>query len=46
MLISNRSHLLAPTATDMRKYGKLNTICAGFHSDLVSATEGIKMNNL
>ncbi|WRT69871.1 uncharacterized protein IL334_006862 [Kwoniella shivajii] len=28
------SHLLAPTATDLVKYGKLNTKYAGFHSDL------------
>ncbi|KAK8849815.1 hypothetical protein IAR55_005151 [Kwoniella newhampshirensis] len=28
------SHLLAPTATDLTKYGKLNTIYAGFHTDL------------
>ncbi|ORY34577.1 hypothetical protein BCR39DRAFT_116062 [Naematelia encephala] len=28
------SHLLAPTATDLKKYGKLGTIFAGFHSDL------------
>ncbi|EIW71350.1 hypothetical protein TREMEDRAFT_67719 [Tremella mesenterica DSM 1558] len=28
------SHLLAPTATDLEKYGKLNTIFAGFHTDL------------
>ncbi|WWC92628.1 uncharacterized protein L201_007587 [Kwoniella dendrophila CBS 6074] len=28
------SHLLAPTATDLVKYGKLNTIYAGFHTDL------------
>ncbi|WWC66056.1 uncharacterized protein I303_108678 [Kwoniella dejecticola CBS 10117] len=28
------SHLLAPTATDLKKYGKLNTIYAGFHTDL------------
>ncbi|WWD20446.1 hypothetical protein CI109_104922 [Kwoniella shandongensis] len=28
------SHLLAPTATDLNKYGKLNTIFAGFHTDL------------
>ncbi|OCF34389.1 hypothetical protein I316_03903 [Kwoniella heveanensis BCC8398] len=28
------SHLLAPTATDLLKYGKLNTIYAGFHSDM------------
>ncbi|KAJ9110485.1 hypothetical protein QFC19_001611 [Naganishia cerealis] len=28
------SHLLAPTATDLNKYGHLNSIFAGFHSDL------------
>ncbi|KAI5452250.1 hypothetical protein NCC49_000815 [Naganishia albida] len=28
------SHLLAPTATDLKKYGQLNSIFAGFHSDL------------
>ncbi|WVQ75753.1 hypothetical protein IAR50_005384 [Cryptococcus sp. DSM 104548] len=28
------SHLLAPTATDLDKYGKVNTIYAGFHTDL------------
>ncbi|WVQ84834.1 hypothetical protein IAT38_006991 [Cryptococcus sp. DSM 104549] len=28
------SHLLAPTATDLDKYGQLNTIYAGFHTDL------------
>lgn len=27
-------HLLAPTASDLVKYGKGNTILAGFHSDL------------
>lgn len=27
-------HLLAPTASDLRKYGKKDTILAGFHSDL------------
>ncbi|KAF8913122.1 hypothetical protein CPB84DRAFT_1760395 [Gymnopilus junonius] len=27
-------HLLAPTASDLLKYGKKNTILAGFHSDL------------
>jgi len=27
-------HLLAPTASDLRKWGKLNTILAGFHTDL------------
>ncbi|GHJ86658.1 hypothetical protein NliqN6_3060 [Naganishia liquefaciens] len=28
------SHLLAPTATDLNKYGQLDSIFAGFHSDL------------
>ncbi|CAK9783307.1 unnamed protein product [Cutaneotrichosporon oleaginosum] len=28
------SHLLAPTATDLDKYGELNSIYAGFHTDL------------
>ncbi|KAF8324059.1 Clavaminate synthase-like protein [Clavulina sp. PMI_390] len=27
-------HLLAPTASDLRKWGDLNTILAGFHTDL------------
>ncbi|KAL1708793.1 hypothetical protein EV121DRAFT_287341 [Schizophyllum commune] len=27
-------HLLAPTASDLRKYGKKDTILAGFHTDL------------
>ncbi|KAF8600875.1 Clavaminate synthase-like protein [Ceratobasidium sp. AG-I] len=27
-------HLLAPTASDLKKYGKKDTILAGFHSDL------------
>ncbi|TLD33199.1 hypothetical protein PspLS_00995 [Pyricularia sp. CBS 133598] len=27
-------HLLAPTASDLRKYGKEDTILAGFHTDL------------
>jgi len=27
-------HLLAPTASDLRKWGELNTILAGFHTDL------------
>lgn len=29
-----RPHLLAPTASDLVKYGKKDTILAGFHSDL------------
>lgn len=27
-------HLLAPTASDLQKYGRKDTILAGFHSDL------------
>jgi hypothetical protein len=27
-------HLLAPTASDLEKYGTKNTILAGFHTDL------------
>jgi isopenicillin N synthase-like dioxygenase len=27
-------HLLAPTATDFNKFGKVGTVCAGFHVDL------------
>ena len=36
LLIYNTSspHLLAPTASDLRKYGVKNTILAGFHTDL------------
>ena len=30
----NSPHLLAPTASDLEKYGKPDTILAGFHSDL------------
>lgn len=29
-----RPHLLAPTASDLAKYGQKNTILAGFHTDL------------
>ena len=29
-----RPHLLAPTASDLVKYGRRNTILAGFHTDL------------
>ncbi len=29
-----RPHLLAPTASDLTKYGKKDTILAGFHTDL------------
>lgn len=33
--LSSRSpHLLAPTASDLTKYGKKDTILAGFHTDL------------
>ena len=31
---SYRPHLLAPTASDLVKYGKKDTILAGFHTDL------------
>ena len=34
-------HLLAPTASDLRKWGKLNTILAGFHTDLNFLCENI-----
>lgn len=27
-------HLLAPTASDLNKYGKVGTVLAGFHYDL------------
>lgn len=30
----NSPHLLAPTASDLTKYGALDTILAGFHTDL------------
>ena len=30
----HRPHLLAPTASDLVKYGEVNTILAGFHTDL------------
>ncbi|RHZ62267.1 hypothetical protein Glove_341g29 [Diversispora epigaea] len=33
-LAKNGPHLLAPTGSDLNKYGKLNTILAGFHYDL------------
>ena len=29
-----RPHILAPTASDLAKYGKKDTILAGFHTDL------------
>ena len=31
-------HLLAPTASDLRKYGEKDQILAGFHTDLVRVT--------
>lgn len=31
---SSSPHLLAPTASDLEKYGKKDTILAGFHTDL------------
>ncbi len=31
---ASRPHLLAPTASDLLKYGKKDTILAGFHTDL------------
>lgn len=31
---TRRPHLLAPTASDLRKYGEKDTILAGFHTDL------------
>lgn len=35
MLTPNQSpHLLAPTASDLTRHGALNTILAGFHTDL------------
>jgi isopenicillin N synthase-like dioxygenase len=33
-LLVNGSHLLAPTGSDLEKYGKIDTVLAGFHSDL------------
>ncbi|OBZ79505.1 hypothetical protein A0H81_00804 [Grifola frondosa] len=32
--MKNASHLLAPTASDLVKYGQKDTILAGFHTDL------------
>lgn len=32
--MDERSHLLAPTASDLVKYGRKDTILAGFHTDL------------
>ena len=34
ILIVSRPHLLAPTASDLVKYNKKDTILAGFHTDL------------
>ena len=34
LLLAPRPHLLAPTASDLVKYGKKDTILAGFHTDL------------
>ena len=33
-LMKNAPHLLAPTATDLNKYGKYGTVIAGYHYDL------------
>jgi isopenicillin N synthase-like dioxygenase len=33
-LLKDGAHLLAPTASDMSKYGELHTVLAGFHADL------------
>jgi isopenicillin N synthase-like dioxygenase len=33
-LLENGPHLLAPTASDLEKYGKVGTVLAGFHYDL------------
>jgi isopenicillin N synthase-like dioxygenase len=33
-MLSKSPHILAPTASDLVKYGKKDTILAGFHSDL------------
>lgn len=33
-LCHNGNHMIAPTFSDLSKYGKLNTILAGFHSDI------------
>jgi len=33
-LTTGRPHLLAPTASDLEKYGEQDTILAGFHTDL------------
>lgn len=34
LFFSNSPHLLAPTASDLNKYSSLDTILAGFHTDL------------
>jgi isopenicillin N synthase-like dioxygenase len=34
LILSKSPHLLAPTASDLVKFGKKDTILAGFHSDL------------
>jgi hypothetical protein len=34
LLIRDSPHLLAPTASDLNKWGEKDTILAGFHSDL------------
>jgi hypothetical protein len=33
-LANHGPHLLAPTATDLNKYGQVGTVFAGFHYDL------------
>jgi isopenicillin N synthase-like dioxygenase len=33
-MMNNAPHLLAPTGTELAKYGKLGTVLAGFHYDL------------
>lgn len=33
-LMKNGPHLLAPTGSDLEKFGKINTVLAGFHYDL------------
>jgi isopenicillin N synthase-like dioxygenase len=34
LLTASSPHLLAPTASDLKKYGEKDTILAGFHTDL------------
>jgi isopenicillin N synthase-like dioxygenase len=34
LTLMSRPHLLAPTASDLKKYGEKDTILAGFHTDL------------